>query len=503
MRLTALFILMFVVFSVALLGYVGFQSSIEIQRVQARDVAWEIRQLRNLNRQRGTRALAVAVQRLSNQPGRGIYYLGNPSGQMVAGNFRFIPSYILLEPGQYSFSYSPQRAFEGFELSGPDNADASEDGKRAQRKAQAVVRSLILENGFRLVVGRDIVQRRDFTIIIVRTMLLGVIGIILLAALAGVLTARRVLARIETINATSRKIMSGNMSERVPITSRDDEFDELAKGLNEMLDRIESLMQGLKEVSDNIAHDLKTPLTRLRNQAEAALREGSTDEDHRQALEKTISESDRLISTFNALLLIARVEAGAHSDGLGRVDVSRTVLDVCDLYAPAIEDAGGLLQLEVEPGIYLNSSRELLSQALVNLLENAIKYSLGSEARQPGSRTAHDGEREDDVSDPCKRSDELKRIIVRVEQDAGEVRISVCDFGPGIPAHEGERVLERFVRLEKSRTETGSGLGLALVSAVAKLHKGSLVIRNNPSAAAFKASSGPGLCAIISLPKIP
>ncbi|MCF6327083.1 MAG: HAMP domain-containing histidine kinase [Devosiaceae bacterium] len=484
-RLTALFIVMFVLFSLVLLGYVGFQSSIEIQRVQARDVFWEIRQLRNIDRQRGPRALAIAVQRLSNQPGRGIYYLGNPAGEMLAGNFRSIPSYILLEPGQYSFSYSPQRAFEGLrDPVEPNSPEALENSQRGQRDAQAVVRSIVLESGFRLVVGRDIVQRRDFTRIIVRTMMLGVIGIILLAAAAGILTARRVLARIDSINATTRQIMAGNMSERVPITKRDDEFDQLATGLNEMLDRIEMLMQGLKEVTDNVAHDLKTPLTRLRNMAEAALRDGSSNEDHKKVLEKTITESDRLISTFNALLLIARVEAGSHSDALKKVDVSRTVIDICDLYSPVVEDAGGTLVMDIEPDIYLNSNRELLSQALVNLLENAIKYSLG---------------------DDNKNSDNLdgNKISVGVKTAGGNVRISVCDGGPGIPASEGERVLQRFVRLEKSRTESGSGLGLALVAAVAKLHRGSFKVEDNPSRGTSKTPENPGVCAIISLPKTP
>ncbi|VAW22297.1 hypothetical protein MNBD_ALPHA11-2042 [hydrothermal vent metagenome] len=482
-RLTALFILMFVLFSVILLGYVGFQASIEIQRVQARDVTWEIRQLRNLDRQRGPRALAIAVQRLSNQPGRGIYYLGNPAGEMLAGNFRSIPSYVLLDPGRYSFSYSPQQAFEGLaDPEEPNSPEAIESSQRGQRTAQAVVRSILLENGFRLVVGRDIVQRRDFTRIIFRTMLLGVVGIILLAAAAGILTARRVLTRIDSINATTKQIMSGNMSERVPITKRDDEFDQLATGLNDMLDRIEKLMQGLKEVTDNVAHDLKTPLTRLRNHAEAALRDGSSNEDHKKALEKTITEGDRLISTFNALLLIARVEAGSHSDALKKVDVSRAVIDICDLYSPVVEDAGGVLVMDIEPDIHLNSNRELLSQALVNLLENAIKYSLGDDNKNSDNPDAN-------------------KILVSVKSKGQDIKISVCDGGPGIPASEGERVLQRFVRLEKSRTESGSGLGLALVVAVAKLHRGSFKVEDNSSQEASKTSNRPGVCAIISLPK--
>lgn len=478
-RLTAIFILIFIVFSAVLLGYVGFQSSIEIQRSQSRDVAWEIRQFRNLDEHRGVRALAIAVQRLSNQPGSGIYYLGNPAGEMIAGNFFAIPPNVLSAPGQYSFTYSLQDAFDRRLRQPPENQrEEHEYSRRDDRKSQAIVRSVKLDSGLLLVVGRDIVQRRDFTQIIVRTLAFGLIGIVLFSAIAGVLTARRVLRRIDAINATSAVIMSGNMSERVPVTKRNDEFDQLATGLNEMLDRIEQLMLGLKQVTDNVAHDLKTPLTRLRNRAEAALREGRTDKDHRQALEATIAESDQLISTFNALLLIARIEAGSQPDALSEVDVSQSVEDVCELYGPVIEDAGGQLVLDIEPEIKLNANRELLSQALVNLLENTIKYALNANSANEL------GEGED------AKQNISQQVLVSLCRQNDQVLITVTDHGPGIPHEERTRVLERFVRLEKSRTESGSGLGLALVAAVAKLHKGSFEIQN----------AHPGVKAVISIP---
>ena len=470
-RLTALFILIFVAFSVILLGYVGFQSSIEIQRAQARDVRWEVRQFRNIYERRGVRALAIAVQRLSSQPGPGIYYFGKPDGEMIAGNFHAIPVDVLAEPGQYSFQYSPDTAFDRRNRPPPANLDEQrQDNERDGKRAHAVVQTIILEGNFRLVVGRDIVQRRDFTQIIVRTMSLGVVGIIILSAIAGGLTARRVLKRINTINQTSDEIRSGNLSKRVPVTKRNDEFDQLANGLNDMLDRIEQLMQGLKEVTDNVAHDLKTPLTRLRNRAEAALREGRTDEEYVAALESTIVESDRLISTFNGLLLIARLEAGSKTQALSPLDLSQVVADVGELYAPVVEDAGGVLQIQVHDGITLNANRELLAQALVNLLENAIKYALNTGSANAGDRD--------------------EKITLSLKSKANEVQLVVADHGPGIPLADRNRVLERFVRLEKSRTETGSGLGLALVSAVVQLHKGSFTIEDNK----------PGVRAVIRFP---
>jgi signal transduction histidine kinase len=358
---------------------------------------------------------------------------------------------VLQQPGAYSFNYERQRPF-------------AEEGE-AQRQGNAVVRSVALDSGLLLVVGRDVVERRGFTAIILQGFLFGVAGILIFSLIAGGLTAVRVLRRIDSITSTSNKIMSGNLSERIPVTKRNDEFDGLATSLNQMLDRIEQLLQGLKEVTDNVAHDLKTPLTRLRNKAEAALREGTEPAVQRQALETTIAESDKLIQTFNALLMIARAEAGAPSGAFADVDVSAVADDVADLYGPVAEEAGMVLETAVTEGIHLRANRELIGQALVNLVENALKYF------EKGERT--DG-----------------KITITARRSGDRVLIEVADNGPGIPPEERKRVVERFVRLEKSRTEPGSGLGLSLVAAVARLHKGELRIEDN----------APGVRAVIDLP---
>jgi signal transduction histidine kinase len=451
-RLTAVFILIFVVFSVLLLGLISYQSSIQIQRQQANEIDREVARLQRIDQRQGFRAIIVAVELLSRQPGPGIYYLGDPLGQRIVGNVDTLPAGVLQEAGTYSFEYDRARPFD-------------EDGDAAQ-PGNAVVRSVVLESGLILVVGRDVVERRGFTAIIFGGFLWGVLGILVFSLIAGLVTALRVLRRIDSISSTATKIMSGSMSERVPVTGRNDEFDGLATNLNLMLDRIEQLMQGLKEVTDNVAHDLKTPLSRLRNQAEAALREGTSEEKRRAALEATIAESDKLIKTFNALLMIARAEAGAPSGAFADVDVSAVVRDVAELYAPVAEESGLELVVEVTDGIMLRGNRELLGQALVNLVENALKYI---------ERAAGEG----------------GRVTVGVRQAVGRVLIEVADNGPGIPEGERERVVERFVRLEKSRTEPGSGLGLSLVAAVARLHKGEFRIEDN----------GPGVCAVIDLPQ--
>lgn len=459
-RLTATFILIFSIFAILLLAFITWQSSVQIQRQQADAIDSEVRVLQRIDATQGIRALAFALERISRAPGPGVYYLGDATGQYLLGNVSDIPADVLIQPGIYSFDYQRANPF----LESSNETDAA-NGDESVRSGVAVVRSVVLSNGMRLVVGRDVVERRGFSAIIVQSFLLGVLGIILFSLVAGGITARRVLRRIDTIRDTSTKIMSGNLSERVPVTRRNDEFDGLATNLNAMLDRIEQLLQGLKEVTDNVAHDLKTPLTRLRNQAESALREGASDAARQQALETTIAESDRLIQTFNALLMIARAEAGAPSGALADVDVSAVVADVAELYGPVAEDEGIVVETAIAEGVHLRGNRELIGQAMVNLLENAVKYA------KP------DGEGQG-------------RITVGLRQQAGRVLIEVADNGPGIPEADRKRVLERFVRLEKSRSEPGSGLGLSLVDAVTRLHGGEFRIEDN----------APGVRAVIDLP---
>ena len=462
-RLTATFILIFSLFAILLLAFITWQSSVQIQRQQANEIDNEVRVLQRIDANQGIRALAFAVQRISSAPGPGVYYLGDATGQYLLGNVTDIPANVLIEPGIYSFDYERENPFIDPPAAPPAGAAPP---PAATKTGFAVVRSVVLSNGMRLVVGRDVVERRGFSAIIVQSFLFGVLGIIVFSIFAGGLTARRVLKRIDTIRDTSTKIMSGNLSERVPVTRRNDEFDGLATNLNAMLDRIEQLLQGLKEVTDNVAHDLKTPLTRLRNQAESALREGASDQSRQQALETTIAESDRLIQTFNALLMIARAEAGAPSGALSDVDVSAVVADLAELYGPVAEDEGIVVETTIAEGVRLRANRELIGQAMVNLLENAIKY-----AKPEGEGQG--------------------RIAVNLRQEAGRVLIEVADNGPGIPEADRKRVLERFVRLEKSRSEPGSGLGLSLVDAVTRLHGGMFRIEDN----------APGVRAVIDLPE--
>jgi signal transduction histidine kinase len=291
--------------------------------------------------------------------------------------------------------------------------------------------------------------------------------LIVIGTLGGLFVARRVLRRVDGMNASARNIMNGDLSQRLPLAGSNDELDRLAINLNAMLDRIAELMAGLKEVSDNIAHDLKTPLTRLRNGAEQALRTAKSPEEYRAAIEQTIEDSDSLIRIFNALLMIARLEAGGTGDEMAVFDVAEMARDVGELYEPLAEEEGTILAIEAEPGLQILGNRELIGQATANLVDNALKY----------GRTETAAGLAGDV-----------RLVAR--KAGANVEIEVSDRGPGIAPDDRARVLDRFVRLEGSRSRPGSGLGLSLAVAVTKLHGGALRIEDNQ----------PGLRVVIALP---
>jgi signal transduction histidine kinase len=262
--------------------------------------------------------------------------------------------------------------------------------------------------------------------------------------------------------------MAGDLKGRLAISGTGDELDRLAENLNAMLERIGELMAGMQQVSDNIAHDLKTPLTRLRNKAEEALRTAQTPEQLRTALDGAIDEADGLIRVFNALLMIARLETRQISDSMAPLDLAEIVDGLSELYEPLAEEAGMTLSAAVEPGLSLTGNRELIGQALANLIDNALKYG--------------------------KPEGEAPATVEVTARKLGEViELGVADHGIGIPEADRGRVLERFVRLDQSRSKPGFGLGLALASGVAHLHGGTVQLSDN----------APGLKVVMSLPATP
>ncbi|MBX9760019.1 MAG: HAMP domain-containing histidine kinase [Beijerinckiaceae bacterium] len=395
----------------------------------------EIKGLSDLYRQGGVRRLVDIIDRRSRQPGASLYLVTNFQGQAVAGNILDLPPEALRAPGLRETEYER----------------VGEPG--LQRRA--LVRIFVLPGGFRLLVGRDLEDRETIARIFGWALVTSLFWITLIGMLGGLFVARRVLRRVDAMNESAQTIMEGNLATRLPVGRSNDELDRLATNLNSMLERIQELMAGLREVSDNIAHDLKTPLTRLRNHAEQALRTAGSPEEYRSALEEMIEESDGLIGIFNALLMIARLEAGAEPAALTPFDAGEAANDVAELYEPLAEEAGFTLSIDADPSCVVSGNRELIGQALSNLVDNALKY--GAPRDGAGARSV--------------------RIEVRRQKNA--VELSVSDRGPGIPQGDRERVLGRFVRLENSRSQPGSGLGLSLAGAVARLHNGELRIEDN------------------------
>jgi signal transduction histidine kinase len=313
-----------------------------------------------------------------------------------------------------------------------------------------VLGSLIIFNGgYRLLVGRDISDAAAFRDRVKTTLLWSGLVALGVGLLGGAAMSRNLLRRVELVNRTSERVMAGNLSDRVPLDGTGDEFDQLAINLNRMLDQIERLMTAMREVTDDVAHDLKTPLARLRARLELALIGPSDPASQNEAIRGAIDEVDRLLATFNALLGIAAAEAGAGRDRTEPVDLSEVARSAAELYEPVAEEKGFAMSLSVEPDVRISGYRHLLTQTLANLLDNALKYAGGGD------------------------------LQIRVFRAESRAILEVADRGPGIPEADREIVFDRFVRLEPSRSTPGNGLGLSLVRAVAQRHHGTVVLTDN------------------------
>ncbi|MEP7030901.1 MAG: ATP-binding protein, partial [Pseudolabrys sp.] len=400
----------------------------------------------------GIRRIVIVIDGRARRPGSSLYLVTTFTGEALAGNVTALQPGILEKPGWTETAYRRLGEAEG-----AGHADH-----------QALVRVYELPGGFRLLVGRDLDERERLYHIIIGAGRWSIAIVLVLGLAGGLFVTRRVLRRVDAMTETTKTIMEGDLGERLPVAGTGDELDRLAENLNVMLERIEALMHGLKEVSDNIAHDLKTPLTRLRNRTEQALRTANNEQEYRAALESTIEESDGLIATFNALLMIARAESGQVRGDMTEFDAAEIANAVGELYEPLAEEKGIALKVEAGTAAPVNGSRELVSQALANLVDNAIKYA--------APRGGVDG-------------GPLSEIVVRAHSEGDRVLLSVADHGPGIPEADRPRAVERFVRLEQSRSKPGSGLGLSLAAAVARLHGGELILEDN----------APGLKSIIAL----
>ena len=451
-KLTLVYLTVFALFAAFLLGYFAFNTRRLITEQITDTVNAEITGLSEQYRLGGIRRLVIAVDARARRPGSSLYLVTTFTGEALAGNVTALSPGILDNPGWTETAYR--------------RLDEADD----HRDHEALVRVFQLSGGFRLLVGRDLEERDRLYHIVLDAGRWSIAIVVVLGLAGGLFVTRRVLRRVDAMTETTRTIMGGDLSGRLPVAGTGDELDRLAENLNVMLERIEALMHGLKEVSDNIAHDLKTPLTRLRNRSEQALRAAGNEQEYRAALEATIEESDNLIATFNALLMIARAESGQARDNMKEFDATEIAHDICELYEPLAEQKGIKLKVEADGATPVSGNRELISQALANLVDNAIKYA----PPKPGEINGVPPE-----------------IVVRAFKEGDKILLSVADRGPGIPEADRGRAVERFVRLEQSRSQPGSGLGLSLASAVARLHGGELTLEDNQ----------PGLKSIIALPR--
>jgi signal transduction histidine kinase len=431
-RLSALYLGLFAICAVVLVIYVtALFSSISNHQTRLL-VEEELEVLGSFYRRGGITMLVSHVDRRSREPGASLYTIAGPDGKIIGGNVQSLQNGILDREGWTERPFRYRRFYQ------PEGTPGH----------MALAEVIFLPNGMRLLVGRDLGEPNKFRSL-VRGSLTMALGIMVVGALLiWFVVGRRALQRIDRMSQATQKIMAGDLSQRLPMGTSRDEFDRLSESLNVMLGRIQNLDEGLRQVSDNIAHDLKTPLTRLRNKAEAALAERENLDSYRDAMEEIIDESDQLIRTFNALLMISRVEAGSAVAEMNTLDLTQIARDAEELYEPVAEEAGVALSARISEKMTVSGNRELIGQAISNLLDNAIKYAGGG-------------------------SDNPEVVIV-LEENAGEVVLSVSDNGPGIPESHREDVVKRFFRLDESRTKPGTGLGLSLVKAIMGMHGGRL-----------------------------
>ncbi len=417
-RFAALYMVLFASSVVLLLGLIYWMTAGFMARQTDETIEAEILGLAEQYRRRGLNGLGQVIgERMRADPdGSAIYLFATSDYKPLAGNLDQWPPLVADKDGWLNFPRQDTVAGE----------------------VPARARLFVLRDGLHLLVGRDIRDLVRTEAMIRRGLIWGLALSVALGLLGGLLMSRRINRRIEAINETSREIMNGDLSRRIADRGSGDEFDKLSEQLNAMLDRIEELMEGVRHVTDNIAHDLRTPLTRLRTRLEM-LQPGTGNELDSTGVAECIAESDQLLQTFNALLRIARIEARGRRKAAA-VSVDQVADDVVGMYQAVAEEKDVALEAELVP-VTVAGDRDLLFQALVNLVDNGIKYT------PPGG---------------------LVRLSVAVDGD--DCRVEVRDTGPGIGDAHKSKVTRRFYRVDSARGEKGNGLGLSLVAAVAQQH---------------------------------
>ncbi len=431
-RLALSYLGIFTVSAMALLALVSWSTSVFIEWQVQETVEAEATGLSEQYRERGIQGLAEVIGGRASQDieRRAVYLLLAPDGNRIAGNLFGWPRDDGDPTGWIRFPI-----------------ERVGDGHLA---TEVLARTYTLPKDYRLLVGRSLHDAKRVKSAINRALGWGLALTVLLGIVGGYFTSRHLLTRVEAMSRTARRIVGGDMKSRMKLSGTCDEFDQLATSFNEMMDEIERLVDGIRTVTDNVAHDLRTPLNRLRSRIDVALLGEADADDLRRVLEETVVEADNLLATFNALLAIGNAESSQRLHSFEPLDPAQLAADVVELYEPLAEEKNVAIACHADPGLSLEGDRHLMFQALANLVDNAVKYS------PPGGSVA-----------------------VTVATVADGIEVSVADSGPGIPAEARERVLDRFVRLDATRSTPGNGLGLSLVKAVARLHGATLRLGDN------------------------
>jgi len=384
-------------------------------------------------------AMKTVQDRAANGDKNAIYLLVNPAFERLAGNLSGWPSEVAFTTGWYE-------------------AQMTRDGQpRATR-----LLNVALPGGFHLLLGRDVQDRVQVRNLILNGLIWATVGALVLAALGGLIARRTLLARLEVISRTTAAIVRGDLGQRVPEGGTDDEFDQLSRMINRMLEQIQTLIEGVRNVSNAVAHDLRTPLAEARSRLEDMLERKPSAPEVFAGIGGALDDIDRLIEMSNALLRLAEIDSGVRRSGFRQVDLAAMATEIVELYHPAAEARRIKLELTAPPSLSVNGDPSLLAQAVGNLVDNAVKYApLGG------------------------------KVGVRLAAAGGEVEIAVSDDGPGIPDPDKSRVTERFYRGDASRGQPGVGLGLSVVSSIATLHSGIVALSDN---------SPSGLTATLRLP---
>jgi len=424
-RLAALYVLLFAT-SVAVLGaivYLATAAALD-RRLDAR-IAGEMATLKSSFQRGGLARLEddVRAHQRTRPAGPLDYLVFDAKGARLAGDLPIVPA----------------------RLGWSDVATKESDGDISRRRVLVAP----LTGGTRLAIGADREQIDELEELIFDGFASAFGAVIALGSIGGIALSLALLKRVETIRRAAEAIIAGDLTRRVPVRGTNDDLDRLSQTLNHMLDRVAELMESLRQVSTDIAHDLKTPLARLRQRLEAMQTRAQAGAEQNAGLEAAVAQVDEILGIFGALLRIAQIEAGTRRSGFRELDLSAVFANVADAFAPAAEDAGKRLEAKIKPAIRFLGDRELLTQMLANLVENAVRHTASG-----------------------------TRIEVSLGSDRDRTIGTVTDNGPGAPAEERERIFQRFYRLEHSRSTPGSGLGLSLVKAVADLHDIALEVRD-------------------------